>query len=325
MANGTTPFNPDKDIPSLGGKVILITGANTGLGKRSALELAKHNPAALWVTARSTEKANAAVEEVKKQSPNASIKPLELDLTSFKSIKSAAKKFQDSSSRLDVLMLNAGILGAKPSLTEDGYEIHIGTNHVGHALLLKLLTPLLTKTASGSSAKDVRAIILTSIGWKFNVDQGLEIDTFKSVEGAGPVMRYVQSKLANMLYAQEMAKHYPQFTTVSVHPGEVDTELFSREPGDEQVAYLQKNVAPARVKPIDDGVKNQLWAASTSDLVSGEYYEPVGVLGLDKPLENAGGMAKTPYTASDKDKRMHAELSAKLWDWTEKELQEHDA
>lgn len=300
--NGVS-FNPDSDIASLEGKVILITGANTGLGKRSALELAKHNPSQIWITARNIDKASAAVAEVKAQTPNANVNSLELDLGSFDSIKNAARKFLSSASRLDVLMLNAGILGHPPALTQDGYEIHIGTNHVGHALLLKLLTPLLIKSASNPAGTDVRVVILSSIGWRLCPDQGLEFDTFKSLEGASPIMRYVQTKLANMLYAKQVAEHFPQFTTVSLHPGEVNTELFSREPGDDQIRHLQTAVVPQHVKPISEGVKNQLWAATTSSIASGTYYEPVGVTDFDKLQEG------------------HSEMAARLWEWTEKELE----
>lgn len=303
MSSNGISFNPDNDIPSLEGKVILITGGNSGLGKRSALELAKHNPGELWITARSTEKADAAVAEVKAQSPNVTIKSLAMDLGSFDSIRTAARTFLAAASRLDVLMLNAGIFGHPPALTEDGYEIHMGTNHLGHALLLKLLGPLLVKSATQPTSADVRVIILTSIGWRLSPNQGLEFETFKSIEGASPIMRYVQSKLANMLYASQVAKHFPQFTTISLHPGEVGTSLFSREPGDDQIRYLQKEVVPTRIQPIEEGVKNQLWAVGTPGLVSGAYYEPIGVLYQEKLQGD------------------HEAMAARLWEWTEKELQ----
>lgn len=108
MTSLSIPFNPSTDIPSLEGKVILITGANSGLGKQSALELAKHNPALVWMAARSPEKGNEAVSEVKSQTPGAAVSFLELDLSSFESVKNAAKTVVASSDRLDILILNAG-------------------------------------------------------------------------------------------------------------------------------------------------------------------------------------------------------------------------
>lgn len=108
MATKGISFDPVTDIPSLEGKVILITGANSGLGKQSSLELAKHKPTHVWMAARSPEKGKEAVDDVKRQVPDAAITFLELDLSSFDSIKSAAKTVIASSPRLDILMLNAG-------------------------------------------------------------------------------------------------------------------------------------------------------------------------------------------------------------------------
>lgn len=206
-ATGVT-FVPAKDISSLAGKVILITGANTGLGKHSALELAQHKPAQIWMTARYAEKGHAAVADIKKQSPpGVSISFLELDLASFDSIKRAAKTFLASTSRLDILFLNAGILGHPQGVTKEGYEIHFGTNHVGHALLLRLLTPQLIQTASDPPGTDVRVISLTSIGYKYGDSKGIQFGALKqTVEGISPIARYIQSKLANLLYAQVCTK-----------------------------------------------------------------------------------------------------------------------
>lgn len=101
---GGISFNPATDIPSLAGKTILITGGNIGLGKQSAIELAKHNPSELWIAARNVQAGNAAVDEIKAASADASVRFLQMDLSSFDSIKQAAKTFQASASRLDVLM-----------------------------------------------------------------------------------------------------------------------------------------------------------------------------------------------------------------------------
>ncbi|EKJ72913.1 hypothetical protein FPSE_06959 [Fusarium pseudograminearum CS3096] len=294
----TYSFNPAQDITSLDGKVILITGANTGLGKATALELATHNPAHIYITARNSTKGNVALEEVKGvASEGTQVSLLELDLSSFDSIKAAAKDFLDREARLDVLLLNAGVMGAPPVLTKDGYEMHMGTNHLGHALLLKLLTPVLDKTP------DARVVHLSSAGFRHVGPNGIEFDTLKSAPSPTPLpLRYAQSKLACLLYAREAAKRY-NFTNIAINPGEVQTELFSREAGDEMMKHLQENVVPKMAGPISEGVKNHLWAATSTEIKNGEFYEPVGKTG---GLEGAG---------------LDEEMANKLWDWTEEQLE----
>jgi hypothetical protein len=113
MAAPTPPsyaFNPATDIPSQTGKAILITGANAGIGKQTALELAKHNPAQLWIAARNTSSGTAAVEKIKSIAKGVDVRCVECDLASFDSVKSAAKTILEEAKRLDILMLNAGIV-----------------------------------------------------------------------------------------------------------------------------------------------------------------------------------------------------------------------
>ncbi|CAK7224978.1 hypothetical protein SCUCBS95973_005704 [Sporothrix curviconia] len=299
---GGVSFNPAKDIPSLAGKTILITGTNSGLGRRSALELAKHNPAQLWMTARDPVKGKEAVDEVKQAAPGTDVVFAELDLSSFAKVKEAAATVLKSTKKLDILMLNAGLMGCAPRLTEDGWEVQMATNHLGHALLLKLLQPIL--------APDARIVSLSSSAWK-HLPVGAKIDfsTMRTADNAvvPPVFRYVHSKVANLLYAQQFAKHnaaaHPKQIIVSINPGEVNTNLFTREPGDEHMKKLQTEVVPKVAGPVENGVKNQLWAATTdaANLVSGAHYAPVGV-------EEKWGVAEDE------------ELAVELWNWTEEAL-----
>ncbi|KAF5598143.1 alcohol dehydrogenase Bli-4 [Fusarium pseudoanthophilum] len=301
MSTATTyPFDPTKDIPSLDGKVILITGANTGLGKATAIELAKHSPAHVYITSRNSAKGNSALEEVKKTAnEDTKVSLVELDLSSFESIKSAAAEFLKREDRLDILLLNAGVMGAPPTLTKDGYEMHMGTNHLGHALLLKLLKPVLEKTPGA------RAVHLSSAGFRHVGPAGIEFETLKSADSETALpFRYAQSKLACLLYAREAAKRYPDFKNIAINPGEVQTELFTREPGDDLMKHLQQNVATKVAIPISEGVKNHLWATTAPDIENGEFYEPVGKTG---GLEGHG---------------LDDEMAKKLWDWTEEQLKD---
>ncbi|KAF4967692.1 hypothetical protein FSARC_4752 [Fusarium sarcochroum] len=294
----TDPFNPSKDIPSLTNKVILITGANTGLGKATAIELAKHSPAHVYLTSRNSTKGNTALDEVKlaaSEGTKASL--LELDLTNFASIKAAAAEFLKREDKLDVLLLNAAVMGAPPSLTKDGYEMHIGTNHLGHALLLKLLKPALEKSP------DARVVHLSSTGFRHVGPAGIEFETLKSAKSETSLpLRYAQSKLACLLYARETAKRYTGFKNIAINPGEVDTDLFTREAGDDHMRHLQEHVVGTLVVPISEGVKNHLWAVTTPEIENGEFYEPVGKTG---GLEGHG---------------LDDEMAKKLWEWTEEQL-----
>src|SRR5687768_9558515 len=153
-------FDPDVDIPSLKGKVILVTGGNSGLGKESVLQFAKHNPKEIWLGARSEAKAQEAIKDIKAKIPNAPIKFVKMDLASFASIHDSARAFTQMSDRLDILLLNGGIMSVPPGTTDDGYEVQFGTNHMGHALLTKLLLPTLLRTAD--TGADVRVTVLAS-------------------------------------------------------------------------------------------------------------------------------------------------------------------
>ncbi|KXH67161.1 short-chain dehydrogenase/reductase, partial [Colletotrichum salicis] len=159
-ASKSVKFNPDADIPSLKGKVILVTGGNSGLGKQSILEFAKHNPKEIWLGARNPSKATETIDDIKAQVPNAPIKFIQMDLGSFHSIRESSKIFLQQSHRLDILLLNAGIMSVPEGTTDDGYEVQFCTNHMGHALLTKFLLPKLLKTAE--TGADVRVTVLAS-------------------------------------------------------------------------------------------------------------------------------------------------------------------
>ncbi|KAK5657567.1 hypothetical protein OQA88_3141 [Cercophora sp. LCS_1] len=298
-------FNPAKDIPSLKGKVILVTGGNSGLGKQSIIELAPHEPELIWLCARGEARAQAVIDDVRKTVPNANIKPLDLDLASFESIKNAARRVAAESDRLDVLMLNAGIMATPAGQTKEGYELQFGTNHVGHALLTKLLLPLLEKTAE-QPASDVRVIVLSSVAHLGAPSGGILFDSLKSEQASvNTIYRYGQSKLANVLFAVEMARRYPKIKTIALHPGAVISNLAT--PFSNSYAFLKPFVwlyMTAFAVSVEDGVKNQLWATVSSDAKSGEYYMPVG--------------SNTGASALSKDE----ELAKKLWEWTEKELED---
>jgi retinol dehydrogenase-12 len=110
-------FDPSVNIPSLDGKVILITGANSGIGKQTAIELTKHDPAQIWIAARNEQSGLEAVQDVKKARPSVDVRFVQLDLTSFESIKAVARIVLAEVAKLDILMLNAGIVSVQVCFT----------------------------------------------------------------------------------------------------------------------------------------------------------------------------------------------------------------
>ena len=279
---------------------------NTGLGKESVLQFAKHNPAHIWLAARTASKAEAAIAEVKKAVPSAQITHLSLDLMSFDSIAKAAETFKSSSDRLDILLNNAGIMAVPYGTTKEGYESQFGTNHIGPALLTKLLLPVLQKTADQPGA-DVRIVNLSSVGHNMAPTGGISLADTK-LEKSSTWVRYGQSKLANILFTVELAKRYPNITSVAVHPGFVNTDLMNTyNKSSFLVRTSMSAIGNLFYKNVADGTKNQLWAAAApkDHVVSGAYYVPVA-------SKNAG----SKYARDEK-------LASDLWDYTEKELAKH--
>ncbi|KAJ4297440.1 hypothetical protein N0V90_005331 [Kalmusia sp. IMI 367209] len=299
-------FTPETDIPSLEGKVILVTGGNTGLGKQAILEYARHKPAQIWMAARDLDKASQAAREIEAQciGITPTIKLLKLDLSSLVSVQQAARQLNAEAERLDILMLNAGIMACPPGLTEDGYEVQFGTNHLGHALLAKLLLPILARTAASGPYTDVRVVVVSSGAHPEAPRAGVVFESLKTpAENMGGMERYGQSKTANILWTRHMARIYRQFTWVSLHPGVVQTGLQAGAEGASWPIRIALKLGRGFFMTVEKGVLNQLWASVSADVKSGEYYEPIGV----------GG--KASEMASDLN------LAEKVWEWTERELQ----
>ncbi|KAK7181902.1 hypothetical protein DPSP01_009497 [Paraphaeosphaeria sporulosa] len=309
-------FDPAKDIPSLSGKVILVTGGNIGLGKQCILEYARHNPSRIYLAARSPSKAQAAIDEVKQQlgtSNSTPISILELDLSSLSSVKLAAAKLLGQESRLDILMLNAGIMAAAPGLTKDGYEMQFGVNYLGHALLFKLLLPLLEKTSNLPGA-DVRAIMVTSVGHQLAPKEGIPFDQLQTdCENLGAFERYGASKLAQILWARHAATLYPNITFAAAHPGLVGgTGLGSSATGTSAFANMLMALSPLAATSLEKGARNQLWTSVGKDVKSGEWYAPETCIGVMQ----VGVGSQSGASALAKDNS----LAERLWKWTETNL-----
>jgi NAD(P)-dependent dehydrogenase (short-subunit alcohol dehydrogenase family) len=283
---------------------MLTISGTAGLGEETISELSKHHPSHIYFTGRNSSNAEKVIASIKKTIPDAQVSFLKCDMASLASVQACAKSFLSQSSRLDILIANAGIMALPPSLTSDGYEIQFGTNHVGHALLIKLLLPSMLKTAEGS---DVRLVIVTSTGFRMHAPQGIDFDSLKTTQDNGEGSewtRYAQSKLANILYAAELGRRYPSITSVSIWPGVIITGLVTNLPEATQKFIAENSDAI----PIEEGVLCQLWAGTgdKKDILNGGFYEYPKVVG--------------EHTERSKD----AKLAEQLWDWTQTELQPYN-
>lgn len=306
--NNVHNFDPDKHIPALTGKVIVVTGGNSGCGKETVLQLAKHSPGRIYLAARSKAKYDDAMVAITAAVPKARdfVTFLELDLASLQTVKKASEVVLRDNDRLDLLVNNAGIMAVPHGLTKDGFEIQFGTNHMGHALLTRQLLPLLQKTAK-EPFSDVRIINLSSAGHAMAVDEGIKFDELRtSMTSLYPLRLYGSSKLANVLYTRALAQRYPDILSVSINPGRVDTNLGSNLREDGGLLYRFSQVMDFLVKPlsVQAGALNQIWAATwkRSEVVNGAYYVPAG-------KEDQGSKLSRDTKLRDR-----------LWDWTEEQL-----
>lgn len=196
---------------------------------------------------------------------------------------------------------------ATPSTkTIEGYEAQFGTNHIGHALLTKLLLPQLTETAK-LPGSDIRIVNVSSIAQSMAPPGGIVFDTEKLCK-LNQLRQYGQSKLANVLFTKGLAKRYPQITSVAVHPGLILTDLYlAKDKSNLFVKLAMTYIAPIFFQLPPDGAFNQLWAATApkDQVASGSYYLPVGKI--------SGGSS---YARNE-------ELADRLWEWTEQQFRIH--
>jgi NAD(P)-dependent dehydrogenase (short-subunit alcohol dehydrogenase family) len=247
------------------GKTVLITGANQGLGKTSAIELGKMG-AKLVLVCRNAEKGRAAVAAVQ-QAGVRDAEAISGDLASQAAIRQIAAEFLAKHTPLDVLLNNAGVLVPSYRTTVDGIEETFAINHMSYFLLTKLLLDVLQ--ASGP-ARVVNVSSEAHRGARMHWDD-LQ---FKN-GGYRPFTAYGQSKLCNILFTRELARRLEgtQVTANCLHPGFVSTG-FGRTYGG-AMGVVVKLAMTAFALRVDDGAKTQIWLASSPDVagVSGKYFD----------------------------------------------------
>ncbi|XP_044023679.1 dehydrogenase/reductase SDR family member 13-like [Siniperca chuatsi] len=206
----------------LHGKTAIVTGANTGIGKTTAMDLARRG-ARVILACRDKRRAEAAIQEIIQETGNSQVIFMQLDLASLQSVRSFADNFLQSESRLDLLINNAGLM--KGGKTEDGFGMIFGVNHLGHFLLTVLLLDRL------KASKPSRVVTVASKAYEMGKVDFNSLTTHREL-GLGSTgyqlfQKYCHSKLCNVLFTYELAKRLQgtDVTCYSVHPGAIKTEI----------------------------------------------------------------------------------------------------
>lgn len=257
------------DIPDLSGKTIIVTGSNSGLGFETVKTLSAKG-ADVILACRNIKKGDSAKKEILEQYHNAQIHVMHLDLADLKSIYSFAAKFGEQFHKIDVLLNNAGII-CPYQKTNDGFEMQIGTNHLGHFALTGLLLNLL-KNTPGS-----RVVNVSSLGHAFGK---IDFDNFMFEQGTYSIIKaYGTTKLANLLFTYELQRRFEKSNVdciaVAAHPGVSKSNLAKYV--NEQFLYkIGMALSSLMTQSTSRGALPEIMASIDPHVKGGEYYGPGG-------------------------------------------------
>lgn len=286
-------------IPSQGGKIVLVTGANSGIGFQTAVELARHG-AQVLVGSRDASKGAAALERLKREVSGTTVEVLPLDVASLESIRSVAQRINESGKPLDTLINNAGVMALpKRELTADGFERQFGTNHLGHFALTGLLVPALLRSSAP------RVVTVSSLAHR---NGKIKWDNLQSERSYVPWDTYNASKLANLLFALELERRAraagSKLISIPVHPGVSRTSIFANGPGKRDPKSIILGLLGGLITQDDaHGALPTLYAATASEAKGGEYIGPDGM----------GALKGYPAVEQPRPQALDESVAKKLW------------
>ena len=303
MKDNSTKWT-EKNLPDLTGKTIIITGANSGTGF-AATKFMSAKGATIVMACRNPDKANKALQSIKNDNAEAKLDFIQLDLSSLASIKQFSEEFKKKYSSLDILINNAGMSQTPDIKTEDGFEMQIGVNHLGHYALTGHLMDRLVNT------KDSRVVTMSSM----NHEQGIMNFDNLFLEGEYHQMKaYEQSKLANLLFSYELSRRLAQagvsVESIAAHPGFVKSNIMKSN------EYTKRSFGFTMMFNIFDvllamtpsmGSLGIMRAATDRTLKNGEYVGPTQM----------GGYRGLPKLLTSSERSYNEEDAKKLWEMSE--------
>jgi len=260
-----------RDIPDLTGRRAIVTGANSGLGFQTALELARHG-ASVLMTSRDHNKGEDALRRVREAAPGADVTCRSLDLADIDSVHEFAEA---TKAPVDILVNNAGVMAIPPRQTVDGFEMQLGTNHLGHFALTGLLLPALL------ARPGARVVTVSSTVHRAG---SMNFDDLMSEKAYRPWQAYAQSKLANLLFMRELDRRARaagcDLISAAAHPGYASTNLQSVGPrmaGRRLTGAVMKVGTLVLSQSAAAGALPPLYAATAPGVQGGGYYGPRGL------------------------------------------------
>jgi dehydrogenase/reductase SDR family protein 13 len=279
----------------LANRTFIVTGANTGIGRITARELARAG-ARVILACRSPDKTAAVIDEIKRDTGNASVEYMHLDLGDLASVRACAEAILASGQPIHGLINNAGLAG-KRGLTKDGFELTFGTNHLGHYLFTRLLLDRVIQAGQAGARQPGAARIVNVASASHYNAKGIDWDAMrKPTQSATGMREYAQSKLSNVLFTKELARRLDGtgVTTYAVHPGVVATDVWRQVP-----APLRWLIKKFMITP-EQGAEASLRCATAPELAgeTGKYYDTGGKERAPNPLADDVELARTLWTRS---------------------------
>jgi NAD(P)-dependent dehydrogenase (short-subunit alcohol dehydrogenase family) len=262
----------EADVPDQSGRVVVVTGSNTGIGYHTAAVLA-YRGAHVVLAVRNLEKGNAALSRIVAASPGADVTLQALDLGSLDSVRTAADALRSAYPRIDLLINNAGVMYTPKQVTKDGFEMQFGTNHLGHFALTGLLLDHLLPVRGS------RVVTVSSMGHRIRAS--IHFDDLQWEHRYDRIAAYGQSKLANLLFTYELQRRLSaqpgadkSTIAVAAHPGTSNTELTRNLPA--IIRPAANLLGPILFQSAEMGALPTLRAATDPAVQGGEYYGPDG-------------------------------------------------